>query len=127
MNRKLYPKNWDAIALAIKNAADWHCQQCGRPCRRPSETNEELIGRLTPEWQEQCYQTEEDEEFGSVEVPKFGRFTLTVAHLNHIPEDCRTENLKALCSVCHTRYDLSQMAVKRRLKREREGQLRLPL
>jgi len=30
---------------------------------------------------------------------------LTVAHLNHTPEDCREENLAALCQRCHNRYD----------------------
>lgn len=31
---------------------------------------------------------------------------LTVAHLNHLPEDCRDENLKALCQKCHNGYDV---------------------
>jgi hypothetical protein len=53
------------------------------------------------------------------------RFLLTVAHLNHIPADCGRDNLKALCSPCHCRYDLKQMGRKRWLKRERHGQLRL--
>lgn len=52
-------------------------------------------------------------------------FTLTVAHLNHRPEDCRPDNLRALCSGCHLRYDGSQMALKRQLKAERNGQLNL--
>lgn len=30
---------------------------------------------------------------------------LTVAHLNHTPEDCRDENLLHLCQGCHNRYD----------------------
>lgn len=30
---------------------------------------------------------------------------LTVAHLNHIKEDCREENLKALCQRCHLWLD----------------------
>ena len=30
---------------------------------------------------------------------------LTVAHLNHEPEDCREENLAALCQRCHNRHD----------------------
>jgi len=33
------------------------------------------------------------------------RVVLTVAHLNQIPEDCREENLAALCQRCHLRYD----------------------
>jgi len=35
---------------------------------------------------------------------------LTVAHLNHIPEDCREENLKALCQKCHNSYDSKNRA-----------------
>lgn len=31
---------------------------------------------------------------------------LTVAHLNHQPEDCRLENLRALCQRHHLAYDL---------------------
>ena len=30
---------------------------------------------------------------------------LTVAHLNHTPEDCRDDNLKAMCQACHLNYD----------------------
>lgn len=30
---------------------------------------------------------------------------LTIAHLNHQPEDCRPENLRAGCQQCHLRYD----------------------
>ena len=31
--------------------------------------------------------------------------TLQIAHMNHTPEDCRDENLRALCPVCHGRND----------------------
>jgi hypothetical protein len=38
--------------------------------------------------------------------PKTGsKVILTVAHLNHMPEDCRDENLVALCQSCHLGYD----------------------
>jgi 5-methylcytosine-specific restriction endonuclease McrA len=30
---------------------------------------------------------------------------LTIAHLDHTPEHCATENLKALCQKCHNTYD----------------------
>lgn len=39
------------------------------------------------------------------EVGAKGKIVLTVAHLNHTPEDCRDENLKAMCQRCHLRYD----------------------
>jgi len=30
---------------------------------------------------------------------------LTVSHLDHIPENCQNENLKAMCQKCHNNYD----------------------
>lgn len=30
---------------------------------------------------------------------------LTVAHINHTPEDCSEENLAALCQRCHLNHD----------------------
>lgn len=131
MDRSLYPKDWDAIARAIKVAADWKCQQCGRPCRRPGETLYDFVWRIEEDWAEtwakDLYDEEFDEEFGYVPVLRARRFVLSVAHLNHRPEDCRPENLKALCMSCHGRMDLtpSALAAKHALKLERQGQLRL--
>lgn len=33
------------------------------------------------------------------------RVVLATAHLNHIPEDVRNENLQAMCQRCHLKYD----------------------
>jgi 5-methylcytosine-specific restriction endonuclease McrA len=33
------------------------------------------------------------------------RVILTIAHLDHTPENCTPENLKALCQKCHNTYD----------------------
>jgi len=30
---------------------------------------------------------------------------LTVAHLDHTPENCADDNLQAMCQRCHLRYD----------------------
>ena len=128
MNRALYPKNWEAIALAIKNAANWTCEECDRPCRRPGESVDDFEERLAadaPRWGSDLYEVVETE-FGEMPLPtKIGRFTLTTAHLNHQPSDCRPENLKAWCSVCHCRYDLRAMPTKRQMRLEREGQQNL--
>lgn len=113
MDRRLYPANWDEIALQIKEAANWSCQQCGRECRRKGETLSEFCTRRNSPWDE------------VVEHPQ--KFTLTVAHLDHVPANCDLSNLKALCSGCHCRYDLKAMSLKKRLKRERLGQLTLPI
>lgn len=88
MDRKRYPESWKQIAYDIKEKADWKCQVCGKQCRRP------------------------DEPFDT------HKRTLTVAHLNHTPEDCREENLKAMCAGCHLRYDAKHHAETRKHKRE---------
>jgi 5-methylcytosine-specific restriction endonuclease McrA len=87
MQRELYPADWDKIAFAVKEDAGWKCQKCGKQCRRPGE----------------AFDTH--------------KRTLTVAHLNHTPEDVRPENLMAMCAPCHLRYDAKQHAETRRRKR----------
>lgn len=88
MDRTRYPADWIKIALGVKEAADWKCQNCGKQCRRPGEP----------------FDTH--------------KRTLTVAHLNHQPMDCRPENLKALCAPCHLRYDAQHHAESRRKRKE---------
>lgn len=88
MEKERYPQNWKQIALEIKEKADWKCQKCGKQCRRPGEP----------------FDTH--------------KRTLTVAHLNHTPEDISPENLKAMCAPCHLRYDAQHHAETRKKKRE---------
>lgn len=111
MNRKLYPEDWEAIALAIKEDVNWQCEGCGKVCRRPGESLEDFAKRAAVPLLQ------------VTTSPK--RWELGVAHLNHQPENCDRSNLRALCAPCHCRYDLSQMSLKKRLKLEREGQLRI--
>ena len=127
MNRKLYPKDWEAIALRIKTAANWTCEQCGRPCRRPGESDDDLIERIEvyhSGWSHDLSEWGVDDEHGAIEIHKLTRFTLTTAHPNHYPQNPNAE-LRAWCSVCHCRYDLKAMQRKKQLKRERLGQLNL--
>lgn len=44
------------------------------------------------------------------------KVVLTVAHLNHVPEDCRPENLKHWCQRCHNTYDAPMRAKNRKGK-----------
>jgi 5-methylcytosine-specific restriction endonuclease McrA len=47
------------------------------------------------------------------------KVVLTVAHLDHTPENCADpDNLKALCQRCHLRYDREHHAKTRRARRE---------
>lgn len=118
MNRSLYPDNWGQIALQVKAESGWICEQCGRACKMPNEDEFSFMKRIQTGRLSECPVIREYLEF-----PR--RWVLTVAHLDHRPENCDRSNLKALCAPCHCRYDLSQMARKKMLKAERAGQLTL--
>lgn len=123
MDRRLYPDNWDELALEIKTEANWCCTECGRPCRQPGESFDDFLKRCWNPSLEMRYPTYEMD--GERRVSKAGRFVLTVAHIDHEPQNCDRTNLKALCAPCHGTYDLKQMGRKRVLKAERAGQLRI--
>lgn len=90
MDKKLYPIHWKTIANEVKRKAEWKCQMCGKQCRKPGEP----------------FDTH--------------KRTLTVAHLNHKPEDVRPENLMAMCAPCHLRYDAKHHAETRKNRRAGE-------
>ena len=88
-DRSKYPKDWPAISRRIRARSGGRCEcmgECG-------------LHRTTP-GPRRCTEL-------NGEPAKFarGRVVLTVAHLNHDPQDCRDENLRALCQRCHLRYD----------------------
>lgn len=86
-NRDRYPKDWPQIRARILKRAHNRCEFCGV---------ENHTMRLNPK------------------TGKEARIVLTVAHLNHEPEDCRLENLRALCQRCHNQYDAKHRAETRK-------------
>ena len=126
-DRSLYPGNWEEIALSVKEDAGWHCEECGRPCRKPGEEIQDHYARLKKANQIDWIREYWSQWIDNGVAYKPTRFVLTVAHLNHKPEDCSRGNLKALCSVCHLEYDNSTSSRfrKRQIKAERTGQLNL--
>jgi 5-methylcytosine-specific restriction endonuclease McrA len=114
-NQARYPKDWAEISLAVRRRADFKCEWCG-------VANGELGGRTS---QGTWLKAQPVGTNGMIcEWPKVGEFAwcgngetegsahlrvvrivLTVAHLDHTPENCALENLKALCQRCHNRYD----------------------
>jgi hypothetical protein len=90
-NKHRYPANWKDISTAIKERAGWTCE-CTGECGRGTHA-----GRCPNEHGMPAYGT------GS-------KVILTTAHLNHTPEDCRPENLKAMCQGCHLHYDAEHHA-----------------
>lgn len=108
-NRHRYPANWKQISLRIRTQRAAGRCECEGECGRGTHT-----GRCPNLNKQPAYGT------GSLVV-------LTVAHLNHTPEDCRDENLRAMCQGCHLHYDRAHhrqtAAATRRAATEAAGQL----
>lgn len=104
-----YPPNWPEISLRIRERSGGQCECDGR-CGHPHG------GRC-------------DARHGSPHPVTGSRVVLTVAHLDHNPDNCADSNLAAYCQRCHLAYDLEEhrrrAAETRRRKREQAGQMRL--
>lgn len=101
-NRDRYPADWKAISDDIRFArADGRCE-CRGECGRNTH-----IGRCPNVHNGRAYGT------GS-------RVILTVAHLDHTPENCDPSNLRAMCQGCHLHYDRDHHARTAAATRERE-------
>lgn len=88
-NRARYPADWRAISLEVRQRAGFRCEGSPRypDCRA-------INGEEHPD--------------------TFSRVVLTVAHLDHVPENVGTAgdrpNLKAWCQRCHLTYDAAHHA-----------------
>lgn len=110
--RDRYPANWPTISLAIReDRAGWRCE-CHGECGHVHD------GRCPAE------QYFPHPVTGSNVI-------LTVAHLDHTPEHCDPDNLRAMCQRCHLAYDRDHHAATRaatlRQAAEDAGQLVLAL
>lgn len=97
-NRKRYPPDWRSIRAAILKRAHSMCE-CEGECGIDHKAESEAV--MLPDPSHRCY-----ERNGRKHSVTEARVVLTVAHLNHTPEDCRPENLRAMCQRCHNRYDV---------------------
>jgi hypothetical protein len=88
--RTRYPSNWKVISLRIRK------EKAGDRCEHCGAVNHQPH-------------------------PVTGsRVVLTVAHLDHTPENCADDNLRALCQRCHFAYDRKHHAETRRRRRAPE-------
>lgn len=78
--RALYPPDWKAISLEVREHAGWRCE--GSPaypdCRAENRRPHPVTG---------------------------SQVVLTVAHLDHEPGNVDRSNLRAWCQRCHLTYD----------------------
>jgi len=94
-NKARYPKNWKTDVVPRIRA------RSGNRCECTGQCGVQHTGRNGSEIADRCgkwnYMPIDD-----IEGPMV---VLTVMHLNHMPEDCRDENLLHACQGCHNRYD----------------------
>jgi hypothetical protein len=102
--RARYPKDWPAIRARILARAENRCEferADGSRCNAPNGT---VIARSIND-HERWYDTELAENALPPGLYLPVKIVLTVAHLNHQPEDCDDDNLKAGCQLHHLRHD----------------------
>ena len=103
-NRKRYPTEWPELSRFIR------FKRAGGRCECHGECGADGCGP------ERCSAVH-----GYPAPVSRKPVVLTTAHLNHQPEDCRPENLQAMCQRCHLAYDAEHHAETRRLvKRAQE-------
>lgn len=99
-NRLRYPADWPAISWTIR----W-IRALGR-CECRGECDVDHLRRC--------------EALNGQPHPLTGStVVLTVAHLDHTPENCDPANLRAMCQGCHLRYDRQHHAETARATRAR--------
>lgn len=109
--RDRYPANWREIRAAMLARAGNTCEcrgECGSDhdgrCFAP---NRKLIVRLPGV--EHRWRRAEASDYTSPHV-RIVQVVLTIAHLDHTPENNDPANLRALCQRCHLRYDAAHHA-----------------
>lgn len=120
-NRWRYPKDWREISRRIREERSGGRCECGGECG--IDHTAELAMLQAPGFF-QPFAAAPDRcqaEDGEPHPISGSRVVLTVAHLDHAPENCDPLNLKAMCQRCHNRLDAASrrqgMAARARARR----------
>lgn len=97
-NRARYPKNWAEISKRIRfERAEGQCENL-----------------IAMRGSVEVFEIRCTARHGEPHPITRSKVVLTVAHLDHTPENCDDENLKAMCQRCHLNYDKFHHAATRR-------------
>ena len=119
-----YPPNWlSEIRPRILKRANNCCERCGLK-NHSTAFSIMLRDRQKTEWRatnEEAIQLAKDSGWMcdlSDPIIKPVKVILTVAHLDHDESnwDVKDDRLKALCQICHLRYDAKEKAKRTKLK-----------
>jgi len=108
-NRDRYPANWkkDVRPEILERAKD-RCEKC--KAKNGTTVCREMNGASYMTDDGYVFSTENGDCLGRARVYDYpaGRYVkivLTIAHLDHTPENCDPSNLRAWCQRCHLHYD----------------------
>jgi 5-methylcytosine-specific restriction endonuclease McrA len=128
-NRQRYPENWKEIRAAILRRAGNRCEECGLHNHSIGTRHKDGTFRNPYPGQWDIYHDNlrsHHSKQQALTAAGLIMIVLTIAHLDHQPENVDPANLKSLCQKCHNRYDATNRRKGIR-ERQHEGQLRLPL
>jgi hypothetical protein len=124
-NRSRYPANWNEIRAAILARAGDCCEQCRVPNGKRIARGAGLFENTFQIDTADVFDAETGEHIarvrmGEYQVKNMVTIVLTIAHLDHQPENCDPANLRALCQMHHLRHDAKHHAeTARATRRER--------
>ena len=131
-NEAKYPATWPDIRVDILRRAGGCCEWCGKPNHAQVLTDQAgawLHSEGEPYWRvplapetPERWRLLPDAEPGALTLfdyrptgrTKLTLCVLTVAHLDHDPTNNDYRNLRALCQLCHNRWDVPHRAATRR-------------
>nr|GAT44595.1 predicted protein [Mycena chlorophos] len=129
-NRARYPANWKSeIRPRILARAKNCCERCKAKNGTTIARHVDGITYMTEDGR--VHDASNGDFYGYArgsEYPAGSMVTivLTIAHLDHTPENCTDGNLLALCQRCHLRNDRKHHAISRKKNRAADaGQLQL--
>jgi len=115
-NKDRYPQDWKAISKRIRVLAGNVCEKCGTPngelIRRGVTRDKIAVWRLASDsaymdgYRADNGILEHDTGEDTVGWGQLVKVILTVAHLDHTPENCADDKLRAWCQRCHNVYDM---------------------
>lgn len=92
-NKHRYPKNWREIREKILRRARFRCEWCG--VRNHAKGVRDASGKFV-----ECPNGVQGDTKGTLLT-----IVLTIAHIDHQPENNQDSNLAALCQKCHLNHD----------------------
>lgn len=106
-NRGRYPSDWKEIRQRILQRAMQRCEHPGCMAHNGAVGywNGGIFSRLSASLRDAGYKEGDTVHCSDGTALKIIKIVLTIAHLDHTPENCQDDNLRAWCQRHHLAYD----------------------